>query len=150
MNDSDRNVLFSSKTMDWGTPQWLYDQLNEEFKFTLDACATENNKKHPNYISPQQDSLKTVWSGSVWVNPPYSRKVGVWVKHAQESISAGDASVVVMLLPARTCTKWFHNYIYQKSGVEIRFLRGRLQFIGAKHKAPFPSMICIFRKKEQI
>ena len=71
MNDNDMAVAFSSKAHDWGTPQWLYDELNKEFNFTLDACASENNKKHSNFFSPKQDSLKQIWTGNIFINPPY-------------------------------------------------------------------------------
>lgn len=134
-------VMFSSKSENWETPQRLFDDLNREFRFTLDVCATAQNAKCAMYYSPAQNGLSQPWNGVVWCNPPYGRKVGMWVKKAFASASEG--STVVMLLPARTDTKWFHEYIYHRA--EVRFLRGRLKFGGAKNSAPFPSMVVIFR-----
>ena len=106
------------------------------------ACATPENAKCRLYYTKDQDGLRMPWSGTVWCNPPYGRKVGSWVKKALFASAAG--STVVMLLPARTDTKWFHYYIYRKRHVEIRFLEGRLRFGGQKNAAPFPSMVVIF------
>ena len=135
-----REVLFSSKTDLWATPQALFDELNREFHFTTDVCAIPENSKCERFFSPWMDGLKQEWTGICWCNPPYGRTIGNWVKKAAEA----DATVV-MLLPARTDTKWFHDYIYGKA--EVRFLRGRLKFGGAINGAPFPSMIVIFRRK---
>lgn len=137
------DVMFSSKTEMWETPQDLFDKLNEEFHFTLDVCATPENAKCENFYTPEQDGLMQPWKGIIWCNPPYGREIGSWVRRAMLS-SIGD-SVVVMLLPARTDTRWFHDYIYKRKRVEIRFLRGRLKFGNSKTNAPFPSMICVFR-----
>jgi phage N-6-adenine-methyltransferase len=131
-------ALFSSKTDLWETPQDLFNKLNAEFHFTLDACAIPENAKCRNYYTPEQNGLAQSWAGVVWCNPPYGRKVGDWVCKAAES-----HCTVVMLLPARTDTRWFHDYIYGKT--EIRFIRGRLHFGGSKNSAPFPSMIVVFR-----
>ena len=81
---------------------------------------------------------------TVWCNPPYGREIGKWVEKAYNESLAGVT--VVMLLPARTDTKWFHDYIYGKA--EIRFVRGRLKFGDSKNSAPFPSMVIIFRGTE--
>ena len=88
-----------------------------------------------------------LWTETVFCNPPYGRNItGKWVKKAHDTLkSARNRTVVVMLIPARTDTKWFHEYIYDKPNVEIRFLKGRLKFVGAEHSAPFPSMVVIFR-----
>lgn len=134
MND----VLFSSRTDLWSTPQWLFDDLNREFHFTLDACAFPSNAKCPNFFSPEINGLCQDWMGVVWCNPPYGRYIGEWIKKASLS-----PCTVVMLLPARTDTAWFHDYIYGRA--EIRFLRGRLRFGDARNCAPFPSMIVVFR-----
>ncbi len=138
-------ALFSSNKYDWETPQRLFDQLNTEFQFTLDVCATRENTKCRRFFSPEQDGLSQPWGGEIcWCNPPYGREVGKWVgKALNESIWNG--ATVVMLLPARTDTAWFHKYIYGKA--EVRFLKGRLKFGGAKNSAPFPSMIAVFRPK---
>ncbi len=134
--------MFMSVTDLWETPKDLFDKLNNEFNFTLDVCALPENAKCSNYYTPEQDGLSCPWTGTCWCNPPYGRQIGAWVKRAV--ISPVRGATIVMLLPARTDTKWFHDYIYNKPNVEIRFLRGRLKFGDQKNNAPFPSMICIF------
>lgn len=126
----------------WETPQDFFDKLNKEFHFTLDACATSENTKCEKFYSPEIDGLSQPWDGIVWCNPPYGRNIWRWVLAASVA-SGARGSTVVMLLPARTDTKWFHDYIYGKA--EIRFVKGRLKFGGSKNSAPFPSMIVIFR-----
>lgn len=137
-----KEVMFSSKSEMWETPQDFFDKLNEEFHFTLDACATSENTKCEKFYSPEIDGLSQPWDGIVWCNPPYGRQIGNWVERA--SVSSGErGTTVVMLLPVRTDTKWFHDYIYGKA--EIRFVKGRLKFGGSKNSAPFPSMVVVFR-----
>lgn len=133
--------MFTSTTDLWETPQAFFDQLNAEFCFSLDACALPWNAKCERYYTPEQDGLSQIWTGVVWCNPPYGRKIGKWVEKAVASVSEG--ATVVMLLPARTDTQWFHRYIYHQA--EIRFVPGRLKFGGAKWNAPFPCMVVIFR-----
>lgn len=133
-------LMFSSKSDLWETPQDLFNELDKEFHFTLDACALPCNAKCLRYYTPEQDGLSQPWEGIVWCNPPYGRGVGAWVQKAARSALAG--ATVVMLLPARTDTRWFHRWIYRRA--EIRFLPGRLKFGGAKNSAPFPSMVCIW------
>jgi len=133
--------LFTSKTDEWETPQELFDKLNREFNFTLDPCATKENAKCDKFYTKKENGLIQDWSGErVFMNPPYGRVIGKWVKKASES----KAEIVVCLLPARTDTKWFHDYIYHKA--EIRFLKGRIKFGGGKNSAPFPSMIVIIKR----
>ena len=134
--------MFSSKTDLWETPQDLFDKLNNEFQFTLDVCATPENAKCDKFYTEEQDGLKHPWKGTVWCNPPYGRGIGQWVRRALFASVSG--ATVVMLLPARTDTKWFHDYIYKRNNVEIRFIRGRLKFGGSKNSAPFPSMVVVF------
>lgn len=133
-----RDAMFSSKTDVWETPQTFFDELNREFHFTCDVCAVPQNAKCGKFYTPEQNGLDQPWGGVCWMNPPYGRQIGKWVKKAAES----DATVVC-LLPARTDTKWFHDYIYGKA--EVRFVRGRLKFGNSKNSAPFPSMVVIFR-----
>lgn len=140
-----KELMFSSKNELWETPQDFFDKLNEEFHFTLDVCALPQNAKCEKFYTPEQNGLSQPWKGICWCNPPYGRKVGEWVRRAW--ISSAVGSTVVMLLPARTDTKWFHEYIYQKRRVEVRFVKGRIKFVGAKDDAPFPSMVVIFRGK---
>ena len=131
--------LFTSNTDLWETPQDFFDGLNKEFGFDLDVCALPENAKCERYFTPEKDGLDQEWKGTVWCNPPYGKQVGKWVEKAYKS-----NCTVVMLLPARTDTKWFHDYIYRKA--EIRFVKGRLKFGGSKTPAPFPSMVVIYRR----
>lgn len=135
-------VMFSSKTDMWATPRDFFLKLDQEFGFTLDACAVPENAQCSRYYTPEQDGLAQPWDGVVRCNPPYGRQVGRWVEKAALASFIGGATVV-MLLPARTDTAWFHNWIYGRA--EIRFIRGRLKFGGCKNAAPFPSMVAIFR-----
>lgn len=135
--------LMSSNRQDWETPQELFESLDAEFGFELDVCATESNTKCGKYYSPEQDGLikEWAWAGTVWMNPPYGREIGKWVKKAFEESLKG--ATVVCLLPARTDTAWWHDYIEGKA--EVRFIRGRLKFSGSKGSAPFPSAIVVMR-----
>lgn len=137
------NVHFSSKTNEWATPQDFFNKLNEEFIFTLDPCATEENTKCAKFYTQEDDGLSQSWNNEiVFCNPPYGREIKHWVKKASEAVGG----VVVMLIPARTCTSYFHDYIYGKA--EIRFIRGRLKFGDSKNSAPFPSMVVIFKQHD--
>lgn len=138
--------MMSSKTDVWATPQEYFDSINTEFNFTLDVCALPENAKCSRFFSPGDNGLIQKWDGVCWMNPPYGRKIGVWIKKAYES-SLGGATVVC-LVPARTDTAWFHDYILNKA--EIRFIRGRLRFSGSKVNAPFPCILVIYRPKEPI
>lgn len=134
-------ALMSSTTDLWETPKWLFDELNEKYHFDIDVCATPENAKCATYYTPEQDGLKQEWKGVCWMNPPYGREIGKWVKKAYESAQAG--ATVVCLLPARTDTAWWHDYVMR--GGEITFLRGRLKFGNAQNSAPFPSAIVVFK-----
>jgi phage N-6-adenine-methyltransferase len=145
-------VMFSSASTEWETPQWLYDELDAEFHFVLDAAATKKNTKCGTWLP---DGLVGGWAFDAWTwcNPPYGRNsTGKWVEKARDEAYLGCSSV--LLLPARTDTRWFHRYIWDKKlgrpreGVEVRFLPGRLKFTGCKDSAPFPSMIVVFHAKE--
>ena len=141
MNRETMKVHFSSATNEWSTPQSFFDVLNAEFDFTLDPCATHENHKCERYFTEQDDGLSKSWDGErVFINPPYGRKLGLWVKKSSEAMGG----IVVMLIPARTDTRYFHDYIYNKSNVEIRFVKGRLKFGDGKAPAPFPSMVVVF------
>lgn len=133
------DLMFSSKTDLWATPSSLFNELDNEFGFTCDVCALPENAKCKQFFTPEMDGLKQEWTGVCWCNPPYGRKIGLWVEKAAKA-----ECTVVMLLPARTDTRWFHDYIYGYA--EIRFIKGRLKFGGCDNSAPFPSMICVFRK----
>lgn len=134
--------MFSSNSDEWTTPSWIYEELDNEFNFDLDPCCTEETHKCKNYYTKMEDGLSKNWGGSrVFCNPPYS-EVGKWVEKAFYETKK-ENTLVVMLLPSRTDTKYFHDFIYQRS--EIRFVRGRLKFGDSKNSAPFPSMIVVFR-----
>lgn len=134
--------LFSSTTDQWATPQAFFDKLNEEFHFTLDPCATAANAKCSKYYTEADDGLQQDWQGEVvFCNPPYGREIAKWVKKSYDE-GKKDNTTVVMLIPARTDTSYFHDYIYHKA--EIRFIRGRLHFNEAPQGAPFPSMVVVF------
>lgn len=136
-------VHFSSKRNDWETPNDLFEALDNEFHFKCDLAANSINAKVKTYIV--KGSLDLNWSllpGPLWLNPPYGREIGKWVKKAYEESQRG--ATVVCLLPARTDTKWFHDYVLKG---EVRFLRGRVMFVGSKFAAPFPSLIVVFRGK---
>lgn len=135
--------LFTSNTDQWATPQDFFDKLNDEFNFTLDVCADDTNHKCDKYFTKEQDGLVQDWGREVvWCNPPYGREIGKWVERCSK-----HKGVAVMLLPARTDTRWFHDYIYKKS--RIRFIKGRLKFGDSNNSAPFPSMVVIFKRKNK-
>jgi phage N-6-adenine-methyltransferase len=134
--------MFSSKTDMWFTPQEFFDKLNQEFNFTLDVCAIPENAKCESFFTPEMNSLKQEWTGVCWCNPPYGRELGKWVEKAY--IASTYGTTVVMLIPARTDTQWFHKYIYNKENVEIRFVKGRLKFGGGKKCSSFSVNGCYF------
>lgn len=134
-------VHFSSKTDLWSTPQDFFNKLDDEFGFTLDPCATPENAKCDKYFTIEDDGLAQDWSGErVFMNPPYGREIGKWVKKASES-----NTLVVCLVPARTDTRWWHDYVIG-GGAEVRFIKGRLKFGGSSNSAPFPSAVVIFNQ----
>ena len=138
--------MFSSKTDNWSTPQDFFDELNKEFAFTLDPCADDHNHKCEKYFTREQDGLSQNWGGQevIFCNPPYGREIGSWVRRCY-LVNRLQGNLIVMLLPARTDTRWFHEYIYKKENVEIRFVKGRLKFGNSKNSAPFPSMVVIYK-----
>jgi len=136
--------LFTSTTDNWATPQDFFDKLDKEFHFDLDVCADDQNHKCEKYFTKEQNGLSQEWKGKVWCNPPYGREIGDWVAAVAAHPDGG-----VMLLPARTDTKWFHDYIYSNKNAEIRFVKGRLKFGGSKNSAPFPSMVVVFKKHDE-
>ena len=136
-------VIFSSTTNEWATPQEFFDKLNEEFNFTLDPCATPQNAKCKKFYTIKEDGLKQNWQGeTVFCNPPYGRAIKDWVRKCYEE-SKKPNTIVVMLIPARTDTTYFHDYIYKKAR-DIRFVKGRLKFGNSTNSAPFPSMVVVF------
>ena len=135
--------LFSSSSNEWATPRAFFDELNAEFHFNLDPCSTHENAKCEEHFTLEDNGLDKDWGGyRVFCNPPYGRELSRWVKKCYDESRKPD-TLVVMLIPARTDTSYFHDYIYHKAR-EIRFIRGRLHFNESKQGAPFPSMVVIF------
>lgn len=141
--------IAKSQRSDWGTPPKLYAELHREFFFTVDAAAHSRNHKHDYYWDRKKNGLLQSWKGhSVFCNPPYGSAIADWVKKAAQSQDGNTRSV--LLVPARTDTRWFHEYVYDvkndcfRRGVSVRFLKGRIKFVGAKAGAPFPAMLVIF------
>lgn len=135
--------MFSSNTPEWATPSAFFAALDAEFHFNLDPCATKQNAKCSDFYTADTDGLTQNWGGRrVFCNPPYGRTIRDWVRKCSEEARKPE-TVVVALLPARTDTGWFHDYIYHKAKA-VRFIRGRLHFNDSPNAAPFPSMIVIF------
>lgn len=134
------DVHFSSVRMDWATPDDLYRRLHRLYRFNLDAAASAENAKCRRFYSLEHCGLKASWQGArVWCNPPYGRELPKWVDKA--ILEAPGADLIVMLVPSRTDTRWWHRAIKTARPV---FLEGRLKFKGAAHAAPFPSALLIW------
>jgi len=135
------DVMGSSRSDEWYTPLALFAELSAEFGgFTLDPCCTPESALCLNFYTREDDGLAKPWSGRVFMNPPYGRPLGSWMKKAWEESQRG--ALVVCLIPARVDTAWWHDYAVKG---EVRFLKGRLQFANSQVPAPFPSAIVIFR-----
>jgi len=138
-------VHFSSASIEWETPTELYRRLHHRWWFTLDVCATADNAKCPAWYDKEQDGLLQSWRGQTcWMNPPYGREIARWVQKAALE-SRGPGTVVVALLPARTDTRWWGDWVAPFA--RVTFIRGRLKFGGAKSGAPFPSALAVYPKK---
>jgi phage N-6-adenine-methyltransferase len=133
-------LMFSSATDLWSTPIDYFNKLNRIYRFELDVCATPENAKCEKYFTQEMNGLAQKWEGVCWMNPPYGREIGDWMKKAYESSLGG--AVVICLVPARTDTAWWHDYAMKG---QIEFIRGRLKFGSAKNSAPFPSALVIFK-----
>lgn len=137
------SVHFSSESDMWATPQAFFDKYDDQYHFMLDVCATADNAKCADFFTPEQDGLRQEWAPfTCWMNPPYGRSIGKWVRKAYEESLRG--ATVVCLLPARTDTAWWHNYCVKG---QVEFIRGRLKFGNSKNSAPFPSAVVVFRWK---
>tara|TARA_Y100000296_G_scaffold52720_1_gene60325 strand:+ start:1356 stop:1889 length:534 start_codon:yes stop_codon:yes gene_type:complete len=135
-------VGFSSASAEWDTPQAFFDKLDKQFQFTLDPCATPASAKCDKYFTEEDDGLAQDWRGhTVFVNPPYGRGIGAWLKKGYQE-SKQHNTTVVMLVPARTDTKWWHDYVMKAK--EVHLVRGRLKFGGSENAAPFPSAVVVF------
>lgn len=141
-------VLFSSNNENWETPKELFNKLNKEYNFTLDACASEQNKLCNKYYSIENSFLNNYPKNErIFINPPYSRNIGKFIEHCFNLQSENE--IIVLLLPARTDTKWFHKYILNNPYTQIEFIKGRLKFTLngiSKNSATFPSMIVYMYK----
>lgn len=129
------SVHFLSMSVDWATPKAVYDALDAEFHFDYDPCSLYV----PNALAV--DGLTSDWGAATFCNPPYGTEIGVWLRKAYEQWQAGKT--VVLLIPSRTDTRWWHDYVMQAT--EIRFIKGRLKFGDAVNSAPFPSAVVVFR-----
>lgn len=145
MDKNTLETMFSSKSNEWATPQSFFDKLNDIYgPFTLDAAASDDNYKVANYYTQADDSLSQNWEGNrVFLNPPYGRALKDWVRKGYEE-GQKDNTTVVMLIPARTDTKYWHEWVMKAD--EIRFVRGRIKFGDGSNSAPFPSAVVVFRK----
>jgi site-specific DNA-methyltransferase (adenine-specific) len=146
MNKATQVVMFSSKTGEWSTPQDFFDKLNWRFgPFDLDPCANATNTKCKTFFTEEDDGLSQSWQGhTVFVNPPYGRGIDAWIKKGYEEAQDSDTKVV-MLIPARTDTKYWHDYVMKAE--MVFFIKGRLKFGSQTNSAPFPSAVAIFSKR---
>lgn len=146
------NRTWLTAKADYETPNWLFEWLNYEFNFDLDCAATSNNTKCKHFISPEQDALKTEWHNfldkmknpTCWLNPPYSRKISLWMAKAYRESKRG-CRAVVCLIPVSTGTIWWHDYVLLAD--EIRFITGRVNFIGGPASPTFDSCLVIYRDR---
>lgn len=138
--------MMTSTTPEWATPRELFERLDQQYgPFTLDPCATHDNTKVPqHYYTATEDGLSRRWTGRIFMNPPYGRQIGKWIRKAYESVTSGDATIAVCLVPSRTDTAWWHDYCMKG---EVEFIRGRVYFEhqDKKDPAPFPSAVVVFR-----
>ena len=143
MNKATQLVMFSSKTGNWETPQDFFEKLDWRFgPFNLDPCAQPHTAKCTKFYTEEDDGLQQSWAGhTVYVNPPYGRGIEKWIKKAYQEAQQPDTKVV-MLIPSRTDTKYWHNYVMKAS--EIYFVKGRLKFGQSTTSAPFPSAVIVF------
>lgn len=133
--------MMTSDKSDWETPDWFFKALDDEFHFTVDVAADMRNRKVDKFFSIHQDAFRLRWTGVAYLNPPYGRGIGRWLAKAKQS-AVEDGATVVVLVPARCDTAWWFDHA--RMG-EVRFLKGRLKFVGAPTSAPFPSALITFR-----
>ena len=143
MDNNTKLVMFSSKSGEWSTPQDFFEKLNWRFgPFDLDPCANPANTKCPNFFTKAEDGLTKDWEGfRLFVNPPYGRGIDKWIKKGYLE-SQKKNTRVVMLIPARPDTKYWHEYVMKAS--EVYFVKGRLKFGDSQNSAPFPSAVVVF------
>jgi phage N-6-adenine-methyltransferase len=137
-------VLYSSRSEKWGTPQDLFDTLHREFRFNLDAAASTKTTKLERFYTKGDNGLVKSWDDSTFLNPPYGRGIGLWMDKAARE---GRHITVVALVPARTDTDWFHCSVWGVAA-ELCFIKGRLRFEGGNHCATFPSVVVVYRPQD--
>lgn len=135
------DLMFSSATDNWATPQDFFDKLHAVFNFQTDVCASVENAKCPKFYDKDTNGLAQEWNGVCWMNPPYGKAIGDWMRKAYIS-ARNNGATVVCLVPARTDTKWWHD---TAAYGEVFFVPGRLKFGSAKNSAPFPCAVVVFR-----
>jgi site-specific DNA-methyltransferase (adenine-specific) len=139
-------VHFSQKSNEWATPQDVFDKLDSMFgPFSLDPCATPENAKCERFFTAKEDGIKQDWgTHTVFMNPPYGRQIGRWIAKAYHESLQG--AMVVCLIPARTDTAYWHDYVMRAG--EVYLLRGRIKFVGSNSSAPFPSCVVVFYPRD--
>lgn len=146
MNKATQKAMFSSKSIEWSTPQDFFEQLKMRYDFNLDPCATADTAKCSKYYTKEDDGLNQDWGGhTVFMNPPYGREIKHWIKKAYDE-SKKEGTTVVCLIPSRTDTKYWHKYCMEAH--EIYFVKGRLKFGDADNSAPFPSAVVVFKSTQ--
>jgi len=148
-------ALLSSNKQNWRTPKAFFRRLDDKFSFGLDAAAEPCNALCERYITKEQDALASHWPDflpdrgifNVWLNPPYGRNIWKWLNKAWEMSATNQISRVICLVPARTDTDWFHNYVWGRAN-EIVLVHGRIRFEDeqgpAPHTSTFPSMVVAY------
>jgi len=134
-------VILRSTSEEWETPLELFQALDGEFHFETDLAALPHNARCSHFYTPATDALQQEWQGICWLNPPYGSQLYRWMQKAWKSAQQG--ATVVCLVPARTDTRWWHDFVLPFA--EVRYLRGRLKFSGASNSATFPSALVIFK-----
>ena len=151
---TDWSKLWSSKDEKWRTPKYVFDHFNKEYKFNFDAAASPQNAKCKNFLSQSDNALESNWCRKgrrIWLNPPYSRQMGVWIEKAYKESQKG--CLVACLVFARTDTAWWHDYVMKKAW-KVHFIRGRIRFLSSKDgktksAAPAPSCLIVFKPNKK-
>ena len=151
MANGNWSASFSSDKMDWRTPPKVFERFDKLFKFQLDAAASEANALCPKYYTKEDDALTKDWvkdATRIWVNPPYGRSIGKWIKKCQEEAQKG--CIVVALIFSRTDTKWWHDHIMGSASM-VYLIKGRIKFLtpegGKANSAPAPSCVVVWIPK---
>ena len=142
---SNLEVHFTNKSNEWETPRSLFKKLHDEFNFTIDVCATKESAKCERFYTKQTNGLAQSWENEVaFMNPPYGREIGTWVEKAYRE--ALNGAVVVCLIPARTDTRYWHDYIFPNA--EIRFLKGRVKFLNSGEEVEYIEQLGLFGEEK--